>query len=272
MKKVAQYIDNFLDEEVVNGWKKYLDQLIIRPGASIDNLDPEIPLILPANPLKYTKEWMRRKNPFFAINRPYLGNWRTAGNRMGLRSSVNSFACTKVGKMTGSRWDTLGINKKHPWKVTEVKNVLLAPSTKGQTVFTGLTEEEWCKPLVEFFEKEGANVRIRTRAGKPEKRYASLWQDFDWADLVISVVSGVTAESFWYGKKTISLGLCPTWTCCEKDLSDWRNPTEPAGRDDWHEHMAWIQFTYEDFYSGLAQELTHQYQGWPTEVPHINNF
>jgi len=270
MKKVAQYIDNFLSEPVLNGWKKYLDHLIIKPGASIDELDPEIPLILPANPLKYTKEWMRRKNPFFAINRPYLGNWRFNGNQMGLRISVNSFACIKVGKFVGPRWHTLGINKKHVWKVKEVKNVLLAPSTRGQTVFTGMSDVEWSEQLKAKLESEGAVVKIRYRSGKPDKRYSSLWTDFDWADMVVSVVSGVTAESFWYGKKTISLGLCPTWTCCETNLDNWKNPVEPVGRDIWHEHIAHVQFAMSDWCTGLAQEITHQYQGWPTEIPDNN--
>jgi hypothetical protein len=102
-------------------------------------------------------------------------------------------------------------------------------------------------------------------------RYQTLWNDFDWADLVISYSSAITAEAFWYGKKVISPGVCPTWVACDNRFKHWSDPTEPANRELWHEHMGWIQFTNEEWASGEAQELTVQYQGWPTEVTAVDN-
>jgi hypothetical protein len=65
----------------------------------------------------------------------------------------------------------------------------------------------------------------------------------DWADLVVSQSSAITCEAFWYGKKVISTEPCPTWAAGRTTLEDWANPTEPALRAAWHEHIAWCQYT-----------------------------
>lgn len=279
MKKVAQvYSHTFNDLGIVAGWKRYLDQLIILDPTDLPN--PEIPLILNAMPLGITKQWMKDKLPFFAMNRAYLGSWKY-NNASYSRISVNSFACTKFGNMPYSRWDRLGIEKR-PWAVSEVKNVLIAPGKKSHTVFTGEHPADWAERIKGQLENEGATVRIRLKQGKrkvqllgdPNINLLPLigpGSEFEWADLVISHSSAITTEAFWYGKKAISTGVCPTWVTCDNTLSNWKNPLEPNDRERWHEHMAWIQFSAEEWYSGEAQESTVFYQGWPTEVLDSNN-
>lgn len=283
MKRVVQISEGFefnnTDTRFLDGWKKYCHSVIVLKPGELPN--PEIPWVCPANPISFAAKWQKSHYPHFSINRPYIGS-HLSKHRTSYRISVNSFACTQIGKRTQTRWPLMNIPKE-PWKVKEVKNVLIAPSRKSQYGFTNEEPTEWAQKMKDFFISQGVNAKIRPKAGKkgaqhwgdPSKGVTPLFGpdgDFEWADLVVSYSSAITAEAFWYGKKAISLGVCPTWTCCDKDLNDWRNPVEPKGREDWHEHMAWIQFTYEDFYSGLAQELTHLYQGWPTEVPHVNNF
>jgi hypothetical protein len=175
--------------------------------------------------------------------------------------------------MPHSRWATLKLPK-HDWKVTQVQNVLIAPPSKSVYYWTGETAEQWAKKLQDWFVNQGANVRVRLKndAGKGKGgRYKTLWEDLDWADLVVSYSSAITTEAFWYGKKVISLGVCPTWTAAAGDLEDWANPAEPLGRDIWHEHIAWTQFDESEWASGEAQELTVAYQGWPLDISPPDN-
>jgi hypothetical protein len=278
MKKIAQMAASGYDENFMKGWKKYLDKLIILEN--LNDASPEIPFILPANPIGFTRRWMANKLPYIAFNRPYIGSWLSS-KRFAARISVNSFACTKLGNISHSRWNTTKLEKQ-PWKVNTVKNILIAPSNKSQKVFTGEDPELWSENLKNFFSAHGCNVKIRPKIGKKgiqhlgdaNRGVVGLFQrngDFDWADLVISYSSAITCEAFWYGKKAISLGVCPTWVACENNLDNWSDPTEPVNRDIWHEHMSWIQFNYDEWYDGSAQEMTIHYQGWPTEVPHTNN-
>ena len=278
MKKIAQIVPGYWDQEFINGWKKYLDELII--VENLNNANPEIPFILPANPIGFTRRWMDKKLPYFSINRPYIGSWLSK-KRFAYRVAVNSFACTTLGNVSHSRWNTTKLEK-HPWKVKEVKNILIAPSRKSQKAFTGEDPLVWSENLKKFFLNQGCEVKIRPKTGKKgvqhngdnKRGVVGLFErggDFDWADLVISYSSAITAEAFWYGKKAISLGVCPTWVACYNHLDKWNDPREPKKRGLWHEHMAWIQYNYEEWYNGSAQEMTVAYQGWPTEVPHTNN-
>lgn len=278
MKKVAQIYPEDWTPEFINGWRRYLDKIIIlnRP----EDADRAVPFIIPANPLGYSRKWMMQKLPFFAINRPYVGSWLST-KRFSYRVSVNSFACTQLGNFSHSRWSTTKLDKQ-PWKVRQIKNVLIAPSRKSQTIFTGQNPESWSTDLKKFFEENGCQVRIRPKTGKKgvqhwglkERNIVGLLEpggDFDWADLVVSYSSAITAEAFWYGKKAISLGVCPTWVACEKDLSNWNNPSEPVNRNVWHEHISWVQFNFDEWNNGSAQEMTVHYQGWPTAVSNTNN-
>jgi hypothetical protein len=278
MKRIAQIFPGYWDNNFINGWKKYLDELTIINH--VDQIKEDIPFILPANPIGFTRRWMDKKLPYFAVNRPYIGSWLDK-KRSAYRVAVNSFACTKLGNISHSRWSTTGLDKQ-PWKIKEIKKILIAPSNKSQKAFTGEDPIIWSENLKKFFLDQGCEVKVRPKVGKKGIQHhgnvgrgiVGLFEkdgDFDWADLVISYSSAITCEAFWYGKKAISLGVCPTWVACENNLDNWNNSKEPKNRNVWHEHMSWIQFNYDEWHSGLAQEMTVHYQGWPTEVLHTNN-
>lgn len=269
MKKIVQWVrDAGYEPGFIDGWKKWSDKFVILD--SFADADPEVPMVLGANLVnKYHRDWLKAKRPAFVMNRQLTGMWKEK-HRTIHRVAVNSYGSTQIGNMSHSRWPILDLDKQ-PWKVSTIKNVLIAPPKKSISFWTGFSAEDWAVPIRKRLESEGANVRFRGKQQKRHVRYSSLWEDFDWADLIISYSSGITAEAFWYGKKVISLGVCPTWTTCEKTLDNWQNPIEPAGRDIWHEHISWIQFKYAEWESGDAQEMTLQYQGWPTEVSYPDN-
>lgn len=274
-----QILVHEFDESFIKGWQRFTKRLIFIED--ITSADSGIPLIVPANPLGLIGRWMRDKKPYIAINRPYIGSWLET-KRFSARVSINSFAPTRLGNFQGSRWNTTRLQKQ-PWKVKEVKNILIAPSNKSQAIFTSEDPAIWSERMKEFFESQGANVKVRPKVGKKGVQHyghaASGFRgvfgedgDFEWADLVVSYSSAITAEAFWYGKKVISLGPCPTWVACDNTLDNWQDPKEPVNRDLWHDHIAWCQFNHSEWYDGSAQEKALHYQGHPYEVPHIDLF
>ena len=201
------------------------------------------------------RERMNLQSPTIFIHRGYLGN-HLYKRRKWWRYSVNGFANTKLMPIPYSRWNLLNL-KRHPWKVKEIKKVLVAPSKMTSKIWTPGVDD-WTNSILDRF--PGAEVRIRSKGPKPGIRWSTLWDDLDWADLVVSQASAITAEAFWYGKKVISFFPCPTWAAgSESTLDNWRDPIEPAGRDQWHEHIAWCQFTNEEWHSGTAFDLINSY-------------
>lgn len=270
MKKILQIFRQGNEEWFIEGWKKWSDKLIILEDEKDYNCD--ITLVTGAkfhDPL--FQKVMKNRYPYIAINRPYLGSHLTK-HRNQWRVSINSFANFKLKSVPYDRWHKINLEK-NPWKVKEIRNVLIAPPVSGIPVFLDMCNENWVEDISKNFTDVNIRVRYKNKQGKGKGgRYTTLWNDLDWADLVVSFSSAITAEAFWYGKKVISFGACPTWIVQGPNLTDWKNPIEPSLRDQWHTHMGWIQFSNEEWQSGDAQEMTIFYQGWPPEVEHHLNF
>ena len=148
---------------------------------------------------------------------------------------------------------------RHPWKVKQIQKVLIAPSKMVSRIWSQVETLTWAESMQDKF--PGAETKIRYKADTPGVRWATLWDDLDWCDLVVTQSSAITCEALWYGKKVISLEPCPTWAAEHAKLEDWKNPQEPVMRDAWHEHLAWSQFTVDEWASGEALSLIEQYMG-----------
>jgi hypothetical protein len=262
--RVLQGLEGLTTETDRAQWLPVVDEF--RMQARLEDLDPAIPLLVYSNmATSWIMDWIDRQRPVIAMNRPHLGGWAKQYTYGARRFSINGYACTRWGQRSHERFPLLNIPR-HAWKVREIRRVLIAPPGKLLWFWHGIDAQQWAQEQAEFFADKSVEVRYRwkydNRKGK-KGRYADLWQDLDWADLVVSWGSAITAEAFYYGKKVISLGPCPTWTCCDRDLSNWQDPIEPAGRAEWHEHMAWTQFTQQEMTSGAGAEMILQYQGWP---------
>lgn len=230
--------------------------LIIRE--SYTDVDSKIPVVISGD-LKRpeVKKFMNTRQPAIYIARGYLGN-HLYKKRRWWRYSVNGFANTILHTVPHSRWKMLELPK-HPWKVKKVKNVLIAPSNMMEYIWDPIRGGQWPEYMMQQF--PGAEVRIRHKASTPGERWSTLWQDLDWADLVVAQGSAITVEAFWYGKKVISIHPCPTWAAGKTVLEDWNNPQEPKLRNAWHEHLAWCQFTNEEWASQQALDLIKSYLG-----------
>ena len=218
----------------------------------------EIPIFCEGNLLHNSvRHWLNNNYNAVYFARGCLGN-HPLKKRNFWRYSVNGWANILEKPIPHSRWSILNLPR-HPWKVKEIKNVLIAPSKMTAGMWTPDLGYEWADYIATKF--PGANVKIRRKVGKPGLRYDSLWNDFDWADLVVSQSSAITVEAFWYGKKVISTEPCLTWLAGKTTLEDWKNPEEPHKRDIWHEHVAWNQFTTEEWTTGEAWKLMNMYLG-----------
>jgi hypothetical protein len=245
-------------------WLPVVDEFVVHQRW--EDLDPAVPLLAASNMASnHMVNWINNGRPIIATNRPHIGGWAGQYRSNARRFSVNGYACTTWGHRDHSRFALLGIEQ-HPWKVKHVRKILIAPPGKLLYFWHNKDATEWAHEQARFFDHHPVEVRYRwkydNRKGK-KGRYRDLWQDLDWADLVISWGSAITAEAFYYGKKVISMGPCATWVCCDRTLDNWDDPSEPPGRAEWHEHMAWTQFTRDEMAGGKGAEMIIQYQGWP---------
>ena len=229
--------------EFFNNWQAVSAQRVVVCGADVNQL--------------HVKHWLNQQQPALYIGRGYVGN-HTSKHRRLWRVSVNGWANTILKSIPHSRWSLLNLPR-HNWKVQRVKRVLITPSAVATSAWEGLNSQSWAENLLDKF--PGAEIKIRIKAGKAGLRYQDLWNDLDWCDLVVAQSSAITCEAFWYGKKVISLQPCPTWAAEKTTLENWQDPIEPAYRDQWHEHLAWSQYTVDEWASGEAFDLIQQYLG-----------
>ena len=256
MKKIQLLTTEYQGQPCVNVWnKKGIETIFINDWKTVDK---NIPVLCYADLLNSNvRHWLNIKQPAIYAGRGYAGN-HLYKQRLFHRASVNGWANIELKSPQFSRWPLMNLPK-HPWKVKEVKNVLIAPSKMTSKIWTPELDWRWAESMVEKF--PGADVRIRAKLGKASARYKTLWQDLDWADLVVSQSSAITVEAFWYGKKVISTQPCITWAAGTQDLVDWKNPKEPELREAWHEHLAWSQFTVSEWDSGEVFTLLEKYLG-----------
>lgn len=256
MKKIQVLTSEFKNHPPIKNWiDRGIELLFVDDWLSISK---EIPVLCAGDLLhSHVRHWLTIGQPAIYLGRGYVGN-HLYKHRLFHRASVNGWANIKLLPTPYSRWNVMNLPR-HSWKVKEIKNVLIAPSKMTAKIWTPELEFRWADSMKVNF--PGAEIKIRPKIKKAGLRYDTLWQDFDWADLVVSQSSAITVEAFWYGKKVISTEPCITWAAGNQLLKDWKDPREPELRDQWHEHLAWSQFTTQEWDSGEALELIERYVG-----------
>ena len=240
---ISGWQSKFKNVQFLDNWEQASQKHVVVCGADLLQL--------------HVRHWLNNKQPSIYVGRGYCGN-HVLKHRKWWRASVNGWANTVLKPVPYSRWELINLPK-HPWKVNKVKRVLIAPSTLSTGVWHGQDSQRWAEYMSTQF--PGAEVKIRYKADKAVLRYNDLWNDLDWCDLVVGQSSAITCEAFWYGKKVISLKPCPTWAAGRTTMDNWQDPCEPELRSQWHEHLAWSQFTVDEWASGKAFDLIQQYLG-----------
>lgn len=248
-----------LDKENHPWIESWEEKIKIHYVDSIDHVNKSVPVLCASN-LGHThvRYFLNTQQPAMYVGRGYLGNHTTKKIQF-WRVSVNDWANIELRNIPHSRWNLLNLPR-HQWKVKSVKNVLIAPSRLTTIQWSRQDSQGWYDSIKDKF--PGAEVKVRFKPhGSRGLRYSTLFDDLDWADLVVSQSSAITCEAFWYGKKVISTEPCPTWACEKSLLEDWQNPKEPSNRELWHEHIAWSQFSVEEWATGEVFDLVQKYFG-----------
>jgi hypothetical protein len=240
---ISGWRNKFSSIDFLDDWQKASAQKIVVCGADVNQI--------------HVKHWLNQRQSAVYVGRGYCGN-HIVKQRKWWRASINSWANTILKSVPYSRWSLLNLPY-HKWKVKNINRVLIAPSALATRAWEGQPSQDWATNLLNKFPR--AEVKIRFKDSTPGLRYATLWDDLDWCDLVVTQSSSISCEAFWYGKKVISLQPCPTWAAGLTTLDDWQNPTEPSDRDAWHEHLAWSQYSVNEWSTGEAFELMQQYLG-----------
>lgn len=256
MQQVQVLTQEMKEHPWVQGWMEKLSVIYIDDWRQVSS---NIPVVCSSDLGKeYVRHWLNVKQPAIYIGRGYVGN-HASKQILNWRASVNDWANIELQTIPYSRWYLLNLPR-HCWKVKSVKNVLIAPSRLTTIRWSSEDSKGWYFSMKDKF--PGAEIKVRYKHhGSRGARYATLFDDLDWADLVVSQSSAITCEAFWYGKKVISTEPCPTWACERSLLEDWQNPKEPINRDLWHEHIAWSQYSVNEWASGEAFDLIEKYLG-----------
>lgn len=205
----------------------------------------------------HVRYWLNTNQPAIYMARGYIGN-HLYKHRLFWRATINGWANLQMMPIPYNRWHLTRLPYDPAKSVNEVRNVLIAPSKGTTTFWTQQNNNQWVESILpEYHDKI---TKIRPKAGKPGLRWKTLWDDLNWADLVVSQSSAITVEAAWYGCQTASQKPCPTWL-----LTD-------ANRADWLEHIAWSQFTNDEWASGDAIELIFKYFGDPREYPSLYTY
>lgn len=233
-------LPDFADHPFVAGWRE-VTEVVVKTPDQVSSDD----IVVCSGDLthEHVRRWIERNQTAIYIARGYLGN-HLHKQRNWWRATVNGWANLTAFKPPHSRWDLLGLPR-HPIKPASDQRVLIAPSKMTTEFWTGEKPHIWAERMSR--EYAGHDVRIRYKEGKSGSRWATLFQDLAWADLVVSQSSAITVEAKWFGCQTRSTEPCPTWV----DLP----------HDEWLEHIAWSQFTNAEWASGEALKLICSYYG-----------
>ena len=260
-----QILKNWSQQLHLNSWDRLPGGLL-----HIDdwkNVNKEYPILCSGDLChENVRHWLNNNFPALYIARGYIGNHQhESRDRWMHRITVRGWANFDLRPIPYSRWNLLKLNK-HPGKVKNIKNVLIAPSKVTTKFWSNQSTNDRAEEISKKF--PGAEIKIRYKTGKARERWNTLFKDFEWADLVVSQSSAITAEAFWYGKKVISTEPCTTWATGHQSFDDWQNPKEPELRHNWHEHVAWSQFTNKEIDSGEEIFLVQQYHGSVLKYKH----
>lgn len=183
---------------------------------------------------------------YLYIDNGYLGN-HLEKRPMYYRMSYNSLQNANIKPVPYSRSNTIQF-KTQPWSSKGDYNLLVCPGEKSPVWdYTNNNYHEWKERMVEKFD----NLKIREKTGPRFPRFKTLWEDIADAKRVIVYHSMTAVEAMMMGKEVHVSGH----SAMELYSDKYNYNREPL-----IEHIAWSQFSREEFFDGTAWNLTYEYQ------------
>jgi len=206
------------------------------------------------------KEWIDKGNNHIEIDYGYWGinNPRRNTRRVTYNGSHN----LKIKKPSFSRLQTLD-PKVEDWKKVRGEYLLLIePQPKILHERTGKEFGVWQKEFLENLKPfwDGPVKWRRKTGGKNPDRWPSFLSDLKGCHAVLGERTMACVEAVMLGYPAYTVDYSAVSILMGTDLSMLKNPVFPD-RTPWLEHIAWSQFSPEDFSKGsLVAELVEQYQ------------
>ena len=250
---------NFRDKWIFEPW--------VKKGAKIFNIVDEIPddyiLISCHVPPWWSpyKEWIAKGNNHIEIDYGYWGvnNPRRNTRRVTYNGSHN----LKFNKVPHSRLDTLN-PKIEDWKKTDRGDYLLLIEPQPTMLLqrTGVTFNVWQTEFLSNLKQywDGPVKWRRKVGGKRPDRWPSFLDELAGCHAVVGERTMACVEAVMLGHPAYTTDFSAASILMGTDLNAINNPVFPD-RTDWLEHIAWSQFSPEEFAKGtLVADLVEQYQ------------
>lgn len=190
-----------------------------------------------------------KENPnlnYLYIDNGYIGNHLEKRPKY-YRISYNSLQNPNIKPVPFSRINTLQFHTR-TWNSHGKYNLLVCPGkTSPVWDFTNTNYDEWKSSMLEKFD----NVKIREKQGPRFPRFKTLWEDMADAKTVIVYHSMTAVEAMMLGKQFHVSGH----SAIELYSDKYNYNRQPV-----MEHVAWSQFSRDEFVNGTAWQLTYEYQ------------
>tara|TARA_B100000085_G_scaffold12826_1_gene11085 strand:+ start:1146 stop:1916 length:771 start_codon:yes stop_codon:yes gene_type:complete len=188
---------------------------------------------------------------FFHIDNGYIGNHKHK-RPMHYRISYNSLQNTVVRPVKESRRKLLELDDSlwGEWNADGDYNLLVMPNQSNIFRYMGQDYDSWRTKTIKYYEGQGPLV-IREKIGKRKQRWQEILPMIKKAKKVITYHSMAAVESLCLGKPIEILG--------QSAVQHWNNQFG-FDRMEMLEHIAWSQFSRDDYEDGTAWRCTFKYQ------------
>lgn len=204
------------------------------------------------------KEWVERGGNYIEIDYGYWGN--DSPRRDTRRVTYNNSHNLNIKNPPFSRKHLLN-PAVQDWKTSRGQYLLMiepAPHTYEER--TGSKFKDWHASFLSMLKQNWDGEIKWRRKGGVNGRFDSLVKDIEGSWAVVGENSMACAEAVILGYPAYTTNDTIITPLMGKDFSMLKNPRLPD-RQKWLEHVAWSQFTVEEFKKGsLVAELVETYQ------------
>lgn len=189
---------------------------------------------------------------FFHIDNGYVGNHRHK-TPFYYRISYNSLQNTTPKSVPKSRLEYLELddNLWQDWNSKGDYNLLVMPNNSNIFKYLGQEYDTWRKETITYYNSLPTKLIIREKDGKRRQRFKEILPLMSNAKKVITYHSMAVVEALCLGKPIEVLG--------QSAVQHWQNQID-FDRTPMLEHIAWSQFSRNEFASGTAWKCTFDYQ------------
>jgi hypothetical protein len=200
--------------------------------------------------LRGAKELLAKSKTFYRMDHAYVGRLQY------FRITKNDFQPKTIVERPADRWERLKKDfdlEIQPWKKNE-GYILVALSEPATYHF--FDKDGWPE-WIERELKKYTDRPIRIRKRREER---PLSDDLRKASCLVTFASNTVREALLAGVPVFTLGPSIARPMGHTDVSQIENPLYPENREEFFRHLAYCQFTNDEFASGFALRTADENQ------------